>query len=160
MSRDPAARRRMSKNKELQGYYLEDISLGMTALYTRTITDADIVLFAGISGDHNPLHLDDEFARDSMFEGRVAHGLLTASLISAVLGTKLPGPGAVYISQSLNFRAPVRIGDTVEARATVREIAPEKRRVTLDTVCTVGETVVVDGNAVVMVPSRAGAGST
>lgn len=140
--------------KEFNGHYLEDLSVGMTAIYAKTITDADVVLFAGVSGDTNPVHINQEYASTTMFQGRIAHGMLTASFISTVLGTRLPGPGCIYISQLLKFKAPVRIGDTVTARVTVTEIIPEKRRVTLKTVCSVGETVVLDGEAQVMVPTR------
>ncbi|MSP82204.1 MAG: MaoC family dehydratase [Alphaproteobacteria bacterium] len=140
---------------ELHGFYLEDLTVGMTALYARTINAADITLFAGVSGDINPMHLNHEFASGTMFEGCIAHGMLTASLISTVLGTKLPGPGCIYLSQNLQFKAPVRAGDTVRARATITEIVNERRRVTLKTVCTVGDKVVVEGEAIVMVPTRA-----
>lgn len=141
-------------SKDLDGHYLEDLSVGMTAAYAKTITDADIVLYAGISGDTNPVHLNQEYASGTMFQGRIAHGMLSASFISAVLGTKLPGPGCIYISQTLKFKAPVRSGDTVTARATITEIVPEKRRVLMRTVCTVGETIVLEGEAMLMVPSR------
>jgi len=139
---------------ELHGFYLEDLSVGMTAMYAKTINAADITLFAGVSGDINPVHLNQEFAAGTVFEGCIAHGMLTASLISTVLGTKLPGPGCVYIGQELRFKAPVRAGDTVRARATITEIVPDRRRVVLRTVCTVGDTVVIDGQATVMVPAR------
>ncbi len=148
-------RRNALMMSELHGYYLEDLSPGMTALYARTVTDADIVLFAGISGDVNPVHLNHEFAANTVFEGRIAHGMLTASFISTVLGTKLPGPGCVYLAQSLKFRAPVRAGDTVNARVTVTAVSREKGRVTLTTVCTVSGGVVLEGEAQVIVPSRA-----
>jgi len=138
------------------GSFLEDLAVGQTARYAKTVTEADIVLFAGVSGDTNPVHLDQEFAAQTMFKGRIAHGMLSAGFISTVLGTKLPGPGAIYLSQSLKFKAPVRAGDTVVARATVTAIAPDKKRVTLATICQVGDTVVIEGEAVVMVPSRAG----
>ncbi|WP_431855543.1 MaoC family dehydratase [Azospirillum sp.] len=141
-------------SKELDGHYVEDLSVGMTAAYAKTITDADIVLFAGISGDTNPVHLNQEYASGTMFQGRIAHGMLSAGFISAVLGTKLPGPGCIYMSQTLKFKAPVRSGDTVTARATVTEIIPEKRRVIMRTVCSVGDTVVLEGEAMLMVPSR------
>ncbi len=136
-------------------YYLEDLSVGMTATYARTVTDADIVLFAGVSGDTNPIHLNQEYASGTMFQGRIAHGIMTAAFISAVLGTRLPGPGAVYMSQNLRFKAPVRVGDTVTARATITDVISEKRRVALNTVCTIGDKVVVEGDALLMVPSRA-----
>lgn len=143
---------------ELNGFYIEDLSVGATAMYAKTITDADIVLFAGISGDTNPVHLNDEFSATTIFKGRIAHGMLTASLISAVIGTKLPGPGSIYLSQSLKFRAPVRSGDTVQARATITEIIAEKKRAIIETICTVGDTVVLEGEAMVVVPSRIDAG--
>ncbi|MDA0702363.1 MAG: MaoC family dehydratase [Proteobacteria bacterium] len=127
----------------------------MTAVYGKTVTDADIVLFTGVSGDTNPLHLDHEFASRTMFGGPIVHGMLTASLISTVVGTRLPGPGCIYLSQNLRFRAPVRVGDTVKTRATIVEVIAEKRRIRLETVCKVGDTVVLDGEALVMVPTRA-----
>lgn len=139
---------------ELHGYYLEDLSVGMSDSYAKTVTDADIVLFAGISGDTNPVHINQEFAEKTMFKSRIAHGMLSAGFISTVLGTKLPGPGAIYVSQSLKFKAPVRIGDTVVAKATVKEVIVEKRRVILETVCTVGETTVLEGEAMLMVDAR------
>src|SRR5215813_14647427 len=101
---------------ETRGRYVDEIDAGMTAVFTKTVTEADIVLFAGISGDTNPVHLDEDFAKSTMFKGRIAHGMLSASFISTVFGTKLPGPGAIYVSQNLKFKAPVRIGDTVTAR--------------------------------------------
>lgn len=141
-------------NSDLMGYTIEDLSVGMTAVFAKTVTEADIVLFAGISGDINPVHLNHEFATETMFEGRIAHGMLTASFISTVIGTKLPGPGAIYLKQSLNFKAPVRAGDTVRARATIREVIPEKRRIVMETVATVADKVVLDGEALIMVPGR------
>ena len=142
-------------SEENNGYFFEDLSVGMSDIYQKTVTDADIVLFAGVSGDTNPVHLSDEFAEASRFKARIAHGMLTASFISTVLGTKLPGPGCIYISQDLRFKAPVRPSDTVTARVTVMEMIPERRRVVLHTRCTVGDTVVIDGEATVMVPTRA-----
>jgi 3-hydroxybutyryl-CoA dehydratase len=136
-----------------RAYAIEDLSVGMSATYRHTITDADIVAFADLTGDHNPLHLDEEFARTTRFKGRVAHGMLSASFFSTALAI-LPGPGTVYLSQTLAFRAPVRPGDTVEARVTVAELIPEKGRVLLKTVCTVGDTVVIDGEAQALVPKR------
>ncbi len=140
---------------QLQGYFFEDLSVGMSAAGTKTVTDADLVLFAGVSGDTNPLHHSEEFAATTVFGERIAPGMLTASLVSAVLGTKLPGPGCVYMSQSLRFSAPVRIGDTVLARVTVTALHPEKRRASFATECLVGERTVLDGEALIMVPSRA-----
>ncbi len=140
--------------QELHGYYLEDLSVGMTSIFAKTVTEADIVMFAGVSGDTNPVHINQLFAEGTMFKGRIAHGMLAASFISTVVGTRLPGPGCIYINQSLRFRAPVKAGDTVVARATVKEILPERRRVVLTTVCSVGETVVIDGEATMMVANR------
>ena len=139
---------------KLHGYYFEDLEVGMHDIFAKTITDSDIVVFAGISGDTNPVHLNHEFASKTMFEGRIAHGMLTASFISTVIGTKLPGPGCIYVSQNLRFKAPVKVGDTVAAHCTVTELMPEKKFVTLKTQCLVGEKVVVDGEATIMVPSR------
>jgi 3-hydroxybutyryl-CoA dehydratase len=157
----------MSDLLELHGLFFEDLKVGQAALYARTVTEADVVLFSGISGDTNPVHMNEVFASATMFSGRIVHGMLTASYISTLIGTRLPGPGVIYVSQSLRFKAPVRIGDTIEARATITELAPEKRRATLTTTVSVGGRVVLDGEAVVMVPTRAalqaapaGAGAT
>lgn len=136
------------------GYYLDDLKVGDTASFGKTVTEADIVLFAGITGDTNPVHLNQEFAEATLFKGRIAHGMLSAGFISTVLGTKLPGPGAIYLSQSLKFKAPVRPGDTVKATVTVTDIVLDRKRVTLSTVCTVGDVVVIEGEAVVMVQPR------
>jgi len=140
--------------KDVHGHYLEDMSVGMTAVYTRTVTEADIVLFSGISGDTNPVHLDHEFAKNTIFKGRIAHGMLTASFISTVLGTKLPGPGCIYVSQSLKFRAPVHIGQTVTARVTVRKVDSVRGRITVETVCYVEDVLVIEGEAELSVPRR------
>ena len=141
---------------EFAGLYIEDLTVGQSAVFAKTVTEADIVLFAGITGDTNPAHLNEEYAASTMFKGRIAHGMLAAGFISAVLGTKLPGPGTIYLSQTLKFKAPVRIGDTVVARVTITSIVPEKKRVTMTTTAQVGSTIVVEGEAVVMAPSRAG----
>ncbi len=141
-------------NDALHGFYIEDLSVGMSEAVTKTVSHSDIVGFADITGDTNPVHLDDGFAAGTPFKERIAHGMLSAGLISAVLGTRLPGPGCIYLSQSLRFRAPVRIGDDVVASATITEVNRDKRRITLDTVCRVGETVVIDGEAKIMVGSR------
>lgn len=141
-----------------RAYALEDLAVGMSACYRHTLTDADVRTFADLTGDHNPLHLDEAFARTTRFKGRVVHGMLTASFFSTALAI-MPGPGTVYLSQSLTFRAPVRIGDTVEARVTVSDIISEKGRVLLKTQCLVGDTVVVDGEAMALVPSKAAARS-
>ncbi|MCP5419723.1 MAG: MaoC family dehydratase [Gammaproteobacteria bacterium] len=141
-------------SQDLHGYYIQDISVGMSASYAKTVTDADIMLFAGISGDDNPVHINEEFAAETPFKGRIAHGMLSAAFVSTVLGTRLPGPGCIYVSQKLKFKAPVRSGDTVTATATVTDVNVEKRRVTLDTVCTVKGKTVLEGEATLMVDSR------
>lgn len=133
---------------------IEDIEIGMARHVTKHITDRDIELFAEVSTDRNPVHLDEAYARDTIFQGRVAHGMLTAGLISAVIGEQLPGHGSVYLGQSLKFMAPVRPGDTVRAEVTVTAIDHTKRRVTLECVCSVGDTVVLKGEALVLAPSR------
>ena len=140
---------------EVYSHQFEDLELGMTASVSRTVSEADILMFAGVSGDTNPVHLDQEFAASTMFGGRIAHGMLSAGLISAVFGTRLPGPGSIYLSQTLKFKAPVKIGDTVVARVTVKELKTEKRRAVFSTVCSVGTTVVLDGEAELLIPARA-----
>jgi len=136
------------------GYALEDLAVGMTDAYEHVVTAEDVVKFADISGDHNPVHLDEAYARTTRFKGRIVHGMLSASFLSTTIASRLPGPGTIYLSQNLSFRAPVRIGDRVEARVTVTDIIREKARVMLKTVCRVGETVVIDGDALVYVPAR------
>jgi 3-hydroxybutyryl-CoA dehydratase len=139
----------------LHGYFIEDLKVGMSTSYGRTVTETDIANFAGVSGDTNPLHLNAEFAATTRFKQRIAHGMLSAAYISTLIGTRLPGPGCLYISQTLHFLAPVRIGDTVVATATITEVNAAHRRVKLSTVCKVGDIVVVDGEAETLVPSRA-----
>lgn len=139
----------------LRSLFFEDLSVGMTERLTKTIASSDVVGFAQLTGDRNPIHLSEHFAARTTFKNRIAHGLYTASLISAVLGTRLPGPGAIYISQTLNFRAPVKIGDTVTVTVTVAELMPEKKRARLACVCAVEGEVVLDGEALVKVPSEA-----
>lgn len=139
---------------DLHGYYIEDLAVGQSASYAKTVTEADVILFAGITGDDNPVHINQEFAETTMFKGRIVHGIFCAGLISTVAGTRLPGPGAIYVEQSLKFKAPVRIGETVTATVTVREIIAEKRRVLCDTTCTVKGKVVVEGSATFMVDRR------
>ncbi len=136
------------------GYFLEDLTVGMSESFSKEVSDSDIVGFATVSGDTNPVHLEEDFARQTRFKERIAHGLLSASFISAVLGTRLPGPGCIYLSQNLKFRAPVRIGDTVTAKATITDIDWDKGKVSLETVCTVGDKVVVDGQAQLLVSRR------
>src|SRR5688500_5356270 len=139
---------------ELRPLYFEDLSVGMSETLSKTVLSTDVVGFAEVTGDRNPIHLSEHFAAKTPFKTRIAHGLYTASLISAVLGTRLPGPGAVYISQPLNFRAPVKIGDTVDVSVTVAELVPERRRAGLACLCRVGDEIVLDGEAWVKVPSK------
>jgi 3-hydroxybutyryl-CoA dehydratase len=134
--------------------FLEDLAIGRHAERRRVVTAAEIDAFAAVTGDENPVHLDEAFAARSQFGGRIAHGMLAAGFISAVLGNDLPGPGAVYLSQTLRFRRPVRIGDEVVATVEVTEINETRARVSLKTVCTVAGEVVVDGEAVVLAPRR------
>ena len=141
----------------MQGLFLEDLSVGQSAELVRTVAEADIVAFAAVTGDANPVHLDADYAATTSFGERIAHGMLSAGYISAVLGTTLPGPGAVYLSQSLAFKRPVKIGDEVTARVTVTAVDEAKARVTLATTCLVRGKAVVDGEAVVMVPRKAAA---
>jgi len=138
----------------LQGLYFEDLSVGQSAEMTRVVGEADITAFAQVSGDENPVHLDAEYAKTTSFGERIAHGMLSGAYISAVLGTRLPGPGAIYLSQALTFRRPVRIGDAVTARVTVKALDERRGRVTLETVCEVDGRAVVDGEALVIAPRR------
>lgn len=140
---------------DLQGFYFEQLSVGMRATVSRTITETDLRNFSGVSGDTNPMHLNEEYARTTPFGGCIVHGMLTASLISAAIGTKLPGPGCIYMSQTLKFLAPVRVGDTVYAVVTITALNPEKKRATLSTQCFVKDVLVVDGEALVKVPGQA-----
>lgn len=141
-------------NGNMDGFAFEDLHLGQTARFSKTITEADILMFAAVSGDTNPVHIDAEHAAGTMFKQRIAHGMLSAGLISAVLGTRLPGPGTIYMGQTLKFRAPVKIGDTVTAVVEVTALDPAKRRATLSTTCLVGGKPVIEGEATVMVPPR------
>ena len=135
------------------GYNIQDLQPGMTASIAKTVTEADVVLFAGISMDTNPVHLNEEYARTTRFEGRIAHGMLSAGFISAVLGTKMPGAGAIYLGQTLKFKAPVRIGDTVVATLTVKEVIVEKKRCVMESICRVGDTVVIEGESTLLCTS-------
>lgn len=133
----------------------EDLELGQEASFARAVTDADIVTFATVTGDYNPVHLDATYAATTPFKTPISHGMLTAGYISAVFGMKLPGPGAIYVSQTLNFRAPVRHGDHVIATVRVIDLIPAKRRARFECICRVGQTVVLEGEAILMVPARA-----
>ncbi|MDE1264183.1 MaoC family dehydratase [Vibrio aestuarianus] len=132
----------------------ESIEIGMSVSYSQTITDADVKAFAGLSGDHNPVHVDEEFAANSRFKKRIAHGFISASFFSGLFGTKLPGPGCVYVGQSMKFKRPVYLGDTVTAIATVTSIDIEKRRVFFSTVCKVKNKAVISGEAELYVPQE------
>ncbi len=134
--------------------YLDELSVGQSAQMVRTVTEADIVLFAQVSGDNNPVHLDEAFAAQTPFKTRIAHGMLSAAYISAVIGTQLPGPGTIYLQQALRFKRPVKIGDEVTTIATISEIDPVKGRVSIDTVCLVGGKPVIEGEALVMAPRK------
>lgn len=138
----------------LKGYFFEEIQIGMEASSSHVVTDEDIRAFAAVSGDCNPIHLDENYASKTRFQKRIAHGILGASYISAILGTKLPGPGCIYMSQTLNFRAPVYIGNTVVTKVRVTETVPEKKRVIFSCECSVDGKPVLEGQAVLLVPSR------
>lgn len=135
-----------------QTYYFEDLSVGMRETIKKTVLNEDVIGFAELSGDHNPIHLSEHFARKTRFGGRIVHGLYTASLISAVIGMRLPGPGAVYISQSLNFLGPVKIGDVIDVSVEVVELIEKGRRVRLHCECRVADKLVLDGEGVLSVP--------
>jgi len=140
---------------ELNGYDIEDLEVGMTAVFSKTITEADIVLFAGASGDNNAIHINENFAKTTIFGGRIAHGFLTASTISAAIANRLPGPGTIYLEQSMRFLGPVRPGDTVDATVTVKVLNREKCQAVLATTCSVGDRIVVEGEARVKTTSTA-----
>jgi 3-hydroxybutyryl-CoA dehydratase len=133
---------------------IEDIEIGMIRSLTKEVTDRDIALFAEVSTDRNPVHLDEDYAQQTIFGGRIAHGMLTAGLVSAVIGEQLPGHGTVYLGQSIRFLGPVRPGDRVTAEVEVTAIDHAKRRVTMDTRCLVDGKKVLSGEALVLAPSR------
>ena len=134
--------------------YFEDLEVGQEASMSRVVSEADIVAYAALSGDYNPVHIDPDYAARTIFKERIAHGILSAGYISAIFGMKLPGPGAIYISQTLYFKAPVKIDDRVETLVRLVELMPEKRRARFDCLCTVAGQPVLTGEAVLMVPSR------
>jgi 3-hydroxybutyryl-CoA dehydratase len=138
----------------VRGLFFDDLSLGRAESLTRTVAAADIEAFAAVSGDDNPVHLDAAFAATTPFKERIAHGMLTASYISALIGTRLPGPGAIYVSQTLSFKRPVRIGDEVTARVEISALDDVKGRVTFACVCSVAGKPVLEGEAVVIAPRR------
>src|SRR4029077_3387360 len=135
-------------------YYIDDLKPGLSESFLKTVSERDIALFGEVSGDTNPVHFDETFASTTHLKRRIAHGVLTASYISTVLGMQMPGPGTIFLRLDIRFKAPVRIGDTVTALCTVREVLAERRRVVFDCACTVGDTVVLEGEATVMPPSR------
>jgi 3-hydroxybutyryl-CoA dehydratase len=139
----------------MQGKTIEELVLGQSAQFSKTISESDVYLYAGITGDFNPAHINQAYAEKTRFKTRIAHGMLTAGFISNLLGTQLPGPGSIYLQQTLNFKAPVVFGDTVTATVEVIEILIEKKRVRLKTICTNQEgTVVLDGEAIVSPPRK------
>ena len=140
---------------EILSFFLEDLTVGQSASYGRAISEADVREFALMSGDFNPVHLDEAYARTTTFQGRIAHGMLSAAYISAVIGTRLPGPGAIYLSQSLRFRRPVKIGDPVTTRVTITALDERRGHATFATVCQVDGKTVVEGEALIMVPRKA-----
>ncbi len=135
-------------------HYFEDLAVGQEASLSKTVMEGDIATFAELSGDRNPVHLDAGYAATTMFKERIAHGMMSAAYISAVFGMELPGPGAIYISQTLRFKAPVKIGDTVTATVKVAELIAEKKRARFETVCSVAGKPVLAGEAVLMIPAR------
>ena len=140
--------------ERLNGFILDELTVGQSAELTREITEDRIQRFAEASDDFNPVHMDEEFASKTAYRGRIAHGLLSASFVSAVVGTMLPGPGAIYLHQTRTFHKPVRIGDVVVGRVTVTDIDHESARVTLKPACRVNDESVLDGEAVIRVPRR------
>jgi 3-hydroxybutyryl-CoA dehydratase len=136
------------------GHYFEDLRVGMEARLIQSVGASDLDIFARLTGDANPIHLDERFAAGTPFKRRIAHGMLSAAYISAVLGTKLPGPGCIYISQTLNFRAPVHIGDEVTATVRISDLIENRKRAIFTCTCAVGSKIVVEGQAVIMIPSR------
>ena len=145
---------RVSEAGALRISYFEDLEVGMSAELTRAVTAHDIQAFADVSGDYNPVHLDEDYASGTMFKACIAHGILSASYVSALFAMKLPGPGCIYVSQTLNFKAPVYIGDEVTARVEIQMLIPKRKRAIFACTCSVGDKLVLDGEAVVMVPNR------
>lgn len=137
----------------MKGKTIKEISLGDKASFQKTISETDVYLYAGITGDINPAHINEEVSKDTMFKGRIAHGMLTAGLVSAVLGVQLPGPGTIYLSQDIKFTAPVKFGDTIKAEVEVMEVNVDRNRIKLSTKCiNQNDKVVLDGIATVMPP--------
>lgn len=136
-----------------KGKTIEELKIGDKAYFTKTVSEADVYNYIGVSGDFNPAHINEEYSKQTTFKTRIAHGMISAGFISAVLGTQLPGPGTIYLSQELHFLHPVRFGDTITAICTVEELIPEKNRVILETVCVnQNDDIVIEGHALVLAP--------
>lgn len=143
------------RNHLMTGLSIDQLSLGQSAAFSKTISESDIYMFAGVTGDVNPAHINEAYAQGTAFKTRIAHGMLSAGLVSAVLGTQLPGPGSIYVSQTIQFTAPVHIGDTITATATIKGIVKERNRVVMDTVCSNQDGVVVlRGEATLLPPKK------
>lgn len=139
----------------MRGKTLAQLAVGDTARFTKTVSESDVYLYAGVTGDFNPAHVDEQYAQQTFFKTRIAHGMLSAGFISTILGTTLPGPGTIYLHQSLDFTAPVRFGDTITAQVEVKELDPGKNRVTLETTCFNQDGVQVLGGRAVVSPPKA-----
>lgn len=144
----------MTNPEDIVGFFFEDLNEGMSESISHTVTEEDVVKFAEVTGDTNPVHLNEDYAKTTMFKGRIAHGMFGAGLLSAVFGTKMPGPGAIYVNQNLKFRGPVKLGDTVTATVTITSKDAEKKFVNFETVCTVDDKPVIKGDATLMVPTK------
>lgn len=142
----------MSNTILVDNLKFEDIQVGMEVSYSQTVTDADVKTFAGLSGDHNPVHISDEYAKNTRWERRIAHGLISVSFFSGLMGTKLPGIGCVWVSQTIKFKKPVYIGDTVTAKLIVKEIDVDRRRVYMTSLCLVDDEIVIEGESEAFVP--------
>lgn len=145
----------MANPEDIVGYFFEDLNEGMSESTSHTVTAEDVEKFADVTGDTNPVHLNEEYAKTTMFKGRIAHGMFGAGLLSAIFGTKMPGPGCIYVNQNLKFRAPVKLGDTIVSTVTVTSKDAEKKFVNFETVCTVNDKPVIKGDATLMVPTKA-----
>ena len=145
---------KLDQFNKLHGFFIEDLKVGQEAILSKTITEADIANFSGVTGDNNPVHISDDFASKTIFKKRVAHGFFTASLISTLIATKLPGPGSIYISQTLKFLAPAYIGDNILTKAIIQKIDKEKRRVNLLTECFISNKKILTGEAEILVDTK------
>ena len=145
---------KLDQFNKLHGFFIEDLKVGQEAILSKTITEADIANFSGVTGDNNPVHISDDFASKTIFKKRVAHGFFTASLISTLIATKLPGPGSIYISQTLKFLAPAYIGDNILTRVIIQKIDKEKRRVNLLTECFISNKKILTGEAEILVDKK------